>query len=129
MVKAWFKKAQVDIQTARLCEGAGEMFRGPLVFHCQQAAEKAIKGFLVFHKVRFPKTHDISELLKLVANIDPSLSDQIKDTKDLSKYAVAYRYPEIDEEGLKEAAVKRSLDLATTAYHELYARIPLDAFS
>jgi hypothetical protein len=32
------------------------------VFHCRQAAEKAMKGFLARHDVPFRKTHDLEEI-------------------------------------------------------------------
>jgi HEPN domain-containing protein len=32
---------------------------GAAVFHCQQAAEKALKGFLAWHDTPFRKTHDL----------------------------------------------------------------------
>ena len=35
-------------------------------FHAQQAAEKAIKGFLVFKSVRVPKSHNLGDLIKLI---------------------------------------------------------------
>jgi HEPN domain-containing protein len=36
------------------------------VFHAQQAAEKAIKAVLLEHKIRFPRTHDLGELIVLI---------------------------------------------------------------
>jgi hypothetical protein len=33
---------------------------GEVVFHCQQAAEKAMKGFLSWHDSPFGKTHDLA---------------------------------------------------------------------
>ena len=32
------------------------------LYHCQQAAEKALKGFLAFHDHPFRRTHDLREL-------------------------------------------------------------------
>ena len=33
------------------------------IYHCQQAAEKAIKGWLQSQDKPFPKTHDIEDLV------------------------------------------------------------------
>jgi HEPN domain-containing protein len=43
------------------------------MFHCQQAAEKALKAFLTFHDQPFRKTHDLASLGKQCANIDATL--------------------------------------------------------
>ena len=42
------------------------------VFHSQQAAEKAIKGFLTFHQIAFRKTHNLTDLGSQCASGDPS---------------------------------------------------------
>ncbi len=79
-----------------------------ICYHCQQAAEKAIKALIVYFGSRggMPKVHDLSFLLKQVRN---TLCDQkgikidreFMETVDgLSKYGVAPRYPneiEVDE--------------------------------
>ncbi len=45
--KAWMVKAWRDLETARRA-GTGEPpFYDVAVYHCQQAAEKAVKAFLV----------------------------------------------------------------------------------
>jgi hypothetical protein len=42
------------------------MFRAA-VFHCQQAAEKALKGFLAWHDVPFRKTHTLKRAARPVS--------------------------------------------------------------
>lgn len=98
MVKMWFRKAQEDLLAAKLllAQNSEDLF-GPLVFHAHQSTEKVIKGFLVFHKIRFPKTHDMGILIGLVAKVDENLSQELHPVKILTKYAVAYRYPEENE--------------------------------
>ena len=63
------------------------------MFHCQQAAEKALKAFLTFHDQPFRKTHDLASLGKQCANIDATLEALVDRLDDLSEYAWAYRYP------------------------------------
>lgn len=45
-----------------------------MAFHSQQSAEKSLKAFLTFRQTEFPKTHDIGELLALVAGTDAGLA-------------------------------------------------------
>jgi len=62
--KAWFRKAMIDLRSAEADLAASPPILEDVVFHCQQAAERAIKGFLTFHQEPFGKTHDLRELAK-----------------------------------------------------------------
>jgi HEPN domain-containing protein len=64
-----------------------------ICFHCQQAVEKYLKWFLAMHDVEPPKTHDLEELLKLCAIIEPQFSTIYEKCSILSGYAVQTRYP------------------------------------
>jgi len=75
-------------------------------YHCQQAAEKALKACLVAHGDEVPKTHDLPALCRLCALFDDSFLDQLRDCGDLSLYVAGARYPnkiEITEQDAKEA--------------------------
>jgi len=63
----WVRKAQADLAVAErlISEEAG--FSNAVAFHCEQAAEKFIKAFLVWAEADFPKTHDLTELLSRAA--------------------------------------------------------------
>lgn len=62
---SWLRKAKSDLASAhRLADGE----QPPLdtaACHCQQAAEKALKGWLSLQETPFPKTHLVDELLDL----------------------------------------------------------------
>jgi HEPN domain-containing protein len=123
MVKMWFLKAAGDLQVAKLVKDVPDVMDSS-VFHSQQAAEKAIKGYLTFHQIRFGKTHDIEKLLNLVASIDKSLADELQPATILTRFAVAYRYPE--EADPPEPLNKQSCDkvyvLANWVYEEMKSR-------
>ncbi|MBI4659108.1 MAG: HEPN domain-containing protein [Verrucomicrobia bacterium] len=57
--KAWMVKAWRDLETARRAAAGQPPFYDVAVYHCQQAAEKAVKAFLVHHGKPYEKTHDI----------------------------------------------------------------------
>ena len=48
--QAWFQKASQDLRAGTLVLGAEPPIVDDALFHAQQAAEKAIKGFLVWHE-------------------------------------------------------------------------------
>ena len=89
LVRPWIAKADVDYRTAeRLLP-----IRESIAFHCQQAAEKYLKAFLVLRGVEFPKTHSISRLLDLVSSIAPELAAALEEAEFLTPFGVEIRYP------------------------------------
>lgn len=65
-------------------------------YHCQQAAEKLVKALLVLLDQDFPRTHDIAALIGLIPPHHP-LRNELTHFRQLTPYAVAYRYPAEDE--------------------------------
>lgn len=63
-------------------------------FHAQQAAEKSLKGFIIFHKTRIEKTHSLVELLNEAIKINKDL-DKFRDyCLILDRYYIPTRYPD-----------------------------------
>jgi HEPN domain-containing protein len=92
-VRQWLLKAEEDFNAAKSLTTYGESFLSTVCFHSQQAAEKYLKAFLTYHQVEFPKTHDIGELLDLIAPKDSKLSESLRDVIVLTNYGVDVRYP------------------------------------
>ncbi len=91
-----------DLDSAKILIDNNGSFRA-IGFHCQQAAEKYLKAFLILNEIKFPFSHDLSKLYNLCVQIDSSLGIDINYLEDLTKFAVEIRYsknPQIDEEAL-----------------------------
>lgn len=93
LVNDWLQKADTDLGVADHLVAEGALFPSAIAFHCQQAAEKCLKAYLVWNELDFPKTHDIEALLNLVKSADPELADRLKDSVALTLYGVELRYP------------------------------------
>lgn len=65
-VGRWRSMARGDLAYAEKSLALGSSFADKVCFHCQQAAEKALKALLVSMSIRPPKTHDIRSLLAVV---------------------------------------------------------------
>ena len=89
----WIAKAEEDYSVASGLLRRRKVPSNSVCFHCQQAAEKYLKALLQKHNVRFGKTHDLEGLLRMAADLAPSLSLLADDMKLLSDYGVRYRYP------------------------------------
>lgn len=94
----------------------------PACFHCQQAAEKYIKAFLTLHQVEFPKSHNIRELLDLVATVDETIAEDLKPATVLTPYGVEARYPG-DLPVPSQAEAQTALSLARVVVNTIASRI------
>lgn len=88
---AWMSFAKSDLALARK-GNSPEVRRGALCYHCQQAAEKALKAVLLGHHVDFPPTHNLKKLLDLLP-APLSVPRAVADAASLSDYALKGRYP------------------------------------
>jgi len=121
--REWIRKAESDFKTAEHLLQGGPDFAEGTAFHSQQAAEKYLKAFLVWHQIEFQKTHDIEALLRLAGKVDDKIPEILGDTVILTPYGVDYRYPgEYPEVTIADA--KRALRLADCVRAEVRGRLP-----
>lgn len=66
-----------------------------LGFHAQQAVEKMLKAALTSRAVRYGRTHDLTELLKLLHQHQFSMPADLEQVKGLTQFAVEFRYTEL----------------------------------
>ena len=82
-----------------------------LCFDCQQTVEKSIKALLVHLNVEYEKIHSIAKLLKQAEGAGIAVPDEIKETAELTVYAVDTRYPG-DYDPVTEDEYKLALAMA-----------------
>lgn len=121
--REWIRKAESDFKTAgHLLQGGSDFAEGT-AFHSQQAAEKYLKAFLVWHQIEFHKTHDIEALLRLAEKVNDKLPEILREAVILTPYGVDYRYPgEYPEVTIADA--KKALRLADCVRAEVRGRLP-----
>ncbi|MCK9208056.1 MAG: HEPN domain-containing protein [Salinivirgaceae bacterium] len=94
IVKKWIEKADHDLGTGQLTYLYLPQYRDTIAFHCQQAAEKYLKGFLLFSDIPFKKQHSLNYLLGLLSQ-KIEISDKLyDDASELEDFAVEIRYPD-----------------------------------
>jgi HEPN domain-containing protein len=93
LVRSWLSKAQHDLGSAELLTSSAAPYLDTAIYHCQQAAEKAFKAFLVHHDVDFEKKHNLSILVDLCKEIEADFQDFQEVATILTPYATVYRYP------------------------------------
>jgi HEPN domain-containing protein len=123
--QAWFTKAARDLRAAEVLLAADPPLLGEVAFHCQQAAEKAMKGFLSWHDIPFGKTHDLAMIGGLCAAHDQSLESLCRRAERLSVFAWAFRYPGDPEEPARDEA-ESALGLAREILEAMLSRLPAE---
>lgn len=95
LVKEWFRYAEMDLASAKVLMET--MFPPPLeiiCYHCQQAAEKCLKGLLLAVNDDIEKTHDLVRLLNKLEGYKP-VPDEIYDiAENLTQFSTRTRYPQ-----------------------------------
>jgi HEPN domain-containing protein len=66
-------------------------------FHAQQTIEKALKAWIAVRGLVYPKSHDVSALVKILRDDGQDLS-KFPDLEDYTVFAVQYRYEAYDSE-------------------------------
>lgn len=105
----WLQFAREDLRVAELAMPAG--IYNQVCFHAQQCAEKAVKGLLAHQGTTPPRTHQLADLLDLLA--PNPLAELSLELQLLDRFYIPTRYPDAlpgalpeglpDEEDAQEA--------------------------
>ena len=111
--KEWLSFAEADLGVA---EHLNKTYHPKpleiICFHCQQAAEKAVKSIIVLNGSQggIPKKHDLFRLLNQIKNM-VSIEENYYDYADiLAPYSVAMRYP--NELFLEDRHAEKAIQMA-----------------
>ncbi len=128
--KQWLAKAKNDLLNADNNLKAEEIPFDTVCFHCQQAAEKLLKAYLVANSDSYPTSHDLVLILEKILPLNAGAEVLRDDLALLMPYAVEIRYPDdwfMPTAGdAKEAreAVSRVLSWLQTAMPEVFETPP-----
>ena len=89
----WLLKANHDLMAAELLVQNLELLDTG-IYHTQQCAEKALKGFLTFHEREIEKTHHLKPILEECIAIDKKFEILTDDAIFLSPFSTEFRYPD-----------------------------------
>ena len=111
--KEWLSFAEADLGVA---EHLNKTYHPKpleiICFHCQQAAEKAVKSIIVLNGSQggIPKKHDLFLLLNQIKNM-VNIEENYYDYADiLAPYSVAMRYP--NELFLEDRHAEKAIQMA-----------------
>jgi HEPN domain-containing protein len=119
ITKQWLLYSIRDLKQAQKILTMGPEMKYGAAFHAQQCVEKAVKAYLVNYGMRPPRIHDIEKLGQVTAEINLELAKLVKKSKRLTRFAVAYRYPDNPDTELKSVSfstIKSHVKMAKVIY-------------
>jgi len=123
LVCKWFDIARNDLIAAKhLFEDLYPRQVNISCYHAQQAAEKALKGFLQYKKTEPPKTHNLVLLCQRCVSFNPVFSEIMNACTMLTPYSVITRYPNSIE--LLESEADIAIQYAAKIYNLSASQIP-----
>jgi HEPN domain-containing protein len=106
IVKSWHEYANNDLIAAKYLLGLHPLKLEIISYHCQQSAEKILKGFLISKDIEPPRSHDLRLLWRMCEELADGFDDIENECVRLSAYGVQVRYPleiELTESDMRQA--------------------------
>jgi HEPN domain-containing protein len=125
-IRQWLLKAGHDLRSARRLFTDDPPLLDTAAYHCQQAAEKALKAFLVLHDIQFSKIHLLPPLVEQCIEVDPAFADLREPAEALTPFATVFRYPG-DVLEPEPSDVMEGLAFAEKVVEFVLARMPDEA--
>lgn len=120
---AWFEKAEHDLLSISNNIASARTPWDKVAFDAQQAAEKYLKGFLVHHGQRPPRSHDLIELLEVCGKYGLDIAPLKPACERLSRLGYASRYPDSPVEPT-ESDARAAAETARSVRAAILERVP-----
>lgn len=91
ILQNWLRIADNDVKSAISLERDSLLENA--CYHCQQAAEKYLKAYLIYAEIEYPRIHDLTRLVAIAKTVDVEFEALEELAIILSDYATLYRYP------------------------------------
>lgn len=102
----WFMFADSDLDSAKFLLRMHPIPLTIICYHCQQSAEKYLKGYLALRGSKIIKTHELTFLNNVCIKVDASFLENEEDCIELADYGVQVRYPfhvDLEERDMEKA--------------------------
>jgi HEPN domain-containing protein len=93
VAEEWFRFGENDFESAKFLTQMVPIPYEIICYHCQQCAEKYLKGYIAMSGGHIVKTHDLTLLNKICARSDTTFTEILDDCIELVDYGVQVRYP------------------------------------
>ena len=105
------ERAREDLRAAQVFAATEGSVGNVVGFHLQQAVEKGLKCVLAGREIEIPRTHDLEELVRAVAETEVQLPRSLTSPEWLTPWSVLFRY---DDQSV-DLDFDKGLEAATAA--------------
>ncbi len=130
----WVYQACEDILAAKLLMQDDRCYKSS-AFHCQQAIEKALKGYILLNTGALVDGHNLSWLCKQAMKYDSTFREWLDESAVLNKCYIETRYPTDLPFEFSEEQIRRAYQMAFDMFEficrqvdeeleEQYGRLP-----
>ena len=92
MAKAWLRQATIDLDFAQ--NALDNQFYSQTCFISQQVTEKTLKALAYYRGDRYVTGHSLVNLVRLLQDTYPQLTEYMRAIRRLNLYYVTTRYPD-----------------------------------
>ena len=109
--KDWLAKAHIDLDSARILYAHGGDY-ATVAFHCQQAIEKGLKGFILKAAKQLKDGHSLIYLCRKASAYNDDFEPYFKDCAYVNQFYIESRYPADVPEALTKQDAEQCLSIA-----------------
>lgn len=121
-IREWTYEANNDLGLANFVIDNGGQYYDLVCFHCQQAAEKFLKAYIIYLNLYYKKSHDLTYLLNVVKSKREVSKTLYNKAELLNSFSVDSRYPDHwhDPDLLKtKECLKAARDFKSFVYKDI----------
>ena len=107
----WLRSADHELDAAQLLFEQGG-YMEVIAYHVHQGLERYLKGFLVPRGCAIPAVHDLGELLRRAASLEPDLLRFLEDVQPLTGFFVETLDDEVAIPELSHDEVRHAMEIA-----------------
>jgi HEPN domain-containing protein len=94
LINEWMRFSNMDFTAAKhMYDNMHPIPLEIVCYHCQQSAEKILKAFLIYSKIKPERTHDLEFLRSECEGVDDSFAGVADECDRLNRYSSQPRYP------------------------------------
>jgi HEPN domain-containing protein len=125
LVQSWLIKAQHDLASAEVLSQSLLPLLDTAVYHCQQAAEKSVKGYLAFCDHEFERVHDVEALIRAATTYEPRFKQYEQSGRLLTPHSRIFRYPGVTLHP-EDSQFDQAFIAASEVYEFVLSVLPID---
>lgn len=114
----WFAMAKKDVRSAKILFEHDADYE-IVCFHCQQAIEKYLKGYLIYETGELQEGHSLLKLCKKASPFNTNLKSFLKEMAFVNTYYIETRYPAIDPLIVSEEDASECLKIVESVMEEV----------